>query len=66
MLLPRELPRVYSFYMDNRPTIAIMYDFDKTLTTRAMQEYSFIPNLGMEAAAFWGKANELARKEGMD
>ena len=52
--------------MDKKPTIAIMYDFDKTLTTKAMQEYSFIPKLGMEARTFWNKANVLAQREGMD
>ena len=52
--------------MKNKPTIALMYDFDKTLTTKAMQEYSFIPKLGMEAHAFWSKANSLAQREGMD
>lgn len=52
--------------MQQKPTIAIMYDFDKTLTTKDMQEYSFIPKLNMEASSFWSKANTLAREEGMD
>ena len=39
--------------------IAIMYDFDKTLCTRDMQEYTFIPNLGVDAGKFWGEANKL-------
>lgn len=43
-----------------------MYDFDKTLTTRDMQEYTFIPKLGMEASAFWAKANTLAQEQEMD
>ena len=43
-----------------------MYDFDKTLTTADMQEYSFIPNLGMTSSQFWSKANELAKTEQMD
>ncbi|MXI87690.1 haloacid dehalogenase-like hydrolase [Sphaerochaeta halotolerans] len=49
-----------------KPTIAIMYDFDKTLSTKDMQEYTFIPKLGMSAEAFWQKSNTLARKQGMD
>jgi len=52
--------------MQQKPTIAIMYDFDKTLTTKDMQEYTFIPKLGMEAPSFWAKANALARNEEMD
>ncbi len=47
-------------------TIALIYDFDKTLCTKDMQEYSFIPGLGMEAEAFWAEANGLAREKQMD
>ena len=37
-------------------TIGILYDFDKTLCTTDMQEYSFIKNLGMTSSEFWGEA----------
>ena len=47
------------------PAAAIMYDFDKTLCTRDMQEYSFIPGLGISPDAFWGAAAELS-SGGMD
>ncbi|MCR5041715.1 MAG: haloacid dehalogenase-like hydrolase [Clostridia bacterium] len=43
-----------------------MYDFDRTLCTRDMQEFSFIPSLGMSAGEFWGAANELSRREQAD
>ena len=34
--------------------IAIVYDFDKTLCTKDMQEYSLIPSLGYSKASdFW-------------
>lgn len=46
--------------------IAIMYDFDKTLCTRDMQEYTFLPNLGIDANKFWGEANELRFDNKMD
>jgi len=46
--------------------IAIMYDFDKTLCTKDMQEYTFIPNLGMNASEFWNEANQLREKNKMD
>ena len=49
-----------------KTTVAIMYDFDKTLTTKDMQEYTFIPKLGMQASEFWAKANALAKNEQMD
>ena len=49
-----------------KPIVAIMYDFDKTLCTKDMQEYAFIPALGMSSAAFWGEANALTDAEEMD
>ena len=48
-----------------RPVAAIMYDFDKTLCRRDMQEYSFIPELGITAKAFWAEAAKLSAA-GMD
>ena len=50
----------------NKPIIAIMYDFDKTLCTRDMQEYTFIPSIGMEPHEFWAHTGEVAKKETMD
>jgi len=46
--------------------VAIMYDFDKTLCTKDMQEYSFIPSVGLSSSEFWGKCDELAKYEHMD
>lgn len=40
----------------SKPTIGILYDFDKTLCTTDMQEYDFIKNLGMNSSDFWGEA----------
>lgn len=52
--------------MTEKPIIAIMYDFDKTLSPRDMQEYAFIPGVGMEPSAFWSKCNTLMRDKKMD
>lgn len=46
--------------------IAIMYDFDKTLCTKDMQEYTFIPNLGINPEEFWKEADELRSKTQID
>ena len=51
---------------NKRPVIALMYDFDKTLCTKDMQEYSFIPNVGLTPREFWTEANSLAREKKMD
>lgn len=49
-----------------KPTVALMYDFDKTLCTKDMQEYSFIPKVRMSPAEFWQEANILASERRMD
>ena len=49
-----------------KPIVAIMYDFDKTLCTKDMQEYAFIPALGMSSGAFWGEVNAMTDREEMD
>lgn len=43
-----------------------MYDFDKTLCEKDMQEYGFIPSIGMEPEDFWDEANKIAHKYNMD
>ena len=43
----------------NKHIIALMYDFDKTLCAKDMQEYSFIPNIGMKSDEFWSEANKI-------
>ena len=50
----------------SKPIIALMYVFDKTLCAKDMQEYSFIPSIGMSAAEFWGEANKISVKSSMD
>lgn len=35
-----------------RPIVALMYDFDRTLCTKDMQEYGFIESVGMSANEF--------------
>ena len=50
----------------NNKIVAIMYDFDKTLCTKDMQEYTFIPNLGLTPEEFWTEANKLREVDKMD
>ena len=50
----------------SKPIIALLYDFDKTLCTQDMQNYAFIPSLGMEPKDFWYEANSFGWKERMD
>ena len=52
--------------MAQQPIVAFLYDFDKTLCTTDMQNYAFIPSLGMTPAEFWKEANEFGRRNRMD
>ena len=46
------------FFQD---TIALVYDFDGTLSPQPMQEYTVLPKIGVEPRAFWDKVNREAR-----
>ena len=48
------------------PIVAFLYDFDKTLCTTDMQNYAFIPSLGMTPAEFWAEANGFGRQNRID
>lgn len=48
------------------PIIAFLYDFDKTLCTTDMQDYAFIPSLGLKPSEFWPIANGFGRQSRMD
>jgi len=50
----------------NKPIIALMYDFDKTLSTMDMQNYSFIPKLGLTPKEFWEATGEFSSKNGVE
>jgi uncharacterized protein YihD (DUF1040 family) len=45
---------------------AIAYDFDGTLAPGNMQEYDFVPAIGMTSKAFWKEVNELTKKHNAD
>ena len=49
-----------------KPKIGILYDFDKTLCTTDMQEYSFIKNLGMTSSEFWGATAKLTQEHELE
>ena len=52
--------------MSNRPTVALIYDFDGTLSPGNMQEYDFIPAVGKSNKEFWHEANSLAEEQDAD
>ena len=52
--------------MANKTKVAILYDFDKTLCTTDMQNYSFIPSLHIKPDEFWSMCNEVSKDSEMD
>ena len=47
-------------------TIALVYDFDGTLSPQPMQEYTVLPKIGIEPAEFWAMVNREARETESD
>ena len=40
---------------NHQRTLAIVYDFDGTLTPLPMQEYTVLPELGIDSSKFWAE-----------
>ena len=62
----RSKPRTASKAGFEKKTIALVYDFDGTLSPRPMQDYAFLPQIGQDASAFWKESNRLAKEQGAD
>ncbi len=50
----------------DKPTVALIYDFDGTLSAGNMQEYDFIPAVGKSNHDFWTESSQLARDADAD
>ena len=50
----------------SRPIVALIYGFDKTLSPKDMQEYTFLPGINVEPGAFWGACSDFAQAHRMD
>ena len=46
--------------MKKNPIVALIYDFDGTLSPGNMQEFGFIQAVGKTTGEFWDKSNEIA------
>lgn len=45
-----------------RPIVALIYDFDGTLSPGNMQEFGFIQAIGKDKAEFWAKNKKLSEE----
>ena len=50
----------------DKKTIALVYDFDGTLSPKPMQEYAFLPKIDTDPDAFWAESNALAKQHAAD
>ena len=51
---------------EEKPVLAICYDFDKTLSPDDMQAQGFIQSVGYDIDKFWEESNRLAQDNDMD
>jgi phosphoserine phosphatase len=52
--------------MSKKVNMAICYDFDGTLSPSNMQEYNYIPDLGIKPDKFWQESREKAKINSAD
>ena len=51
---------------NDKPIVALIYDFDGTLAPGNMQEYSFINAVGRQKDEFWAETHEMAKDQDSD
>ena len=51
---------------EDKPVLAICYDFDKTLSPDDMQAQGYIQSVGYDISDFWTESNQLAEDNDMD
>lgn len=52
--------------METRPKVALIYDFDKTLSPRNMQTFGFIDQLGVTEEDFWKMCGDFCKKNNVE
>ena len=50
-----------NYYMRKKPIVALIYDFDGTLSPGNMQEFGFIQAIGSTPAEFWTMSDGIAK-----
>ena len=53
-------------HKEDRPVLAICYDFDKTLSPDDMQAQGYIQSVGYDVSKFWEEVNQMAVANDMD
>lgn len=55
-------PQILEQNTMTRPTVALIYDFDGTLSPANMQEFGLIQTFGKNPGIFWEKSNQLSEE----
>ena len=50
----------------SKPIVALMYDFDKTLSPKNMQDYGFMEGLDVSSDQFWAECTRMTKAHCMD
>lgn len=50
----------------SKPIVALIYDFDKTLSPKDMQEYGYLPGIRMSPDKFWALCGQFAKENDTD
>lgn len=66
MRIPENNDLQQSIMFEQRPKMAICYDFDRTLSPDDMQTFTLIPSFGIDAGEFWHESDNLAVEHLMD
>ncbi len=53
-------------HKEDRPVLAICYDFDKTLSPDDMQAQGYIQSVGYDVERFWQETNDVSQANDMD
>ena len=51
---------------EQKPVLAMCYDFDKTLSPDDMQAQGYIQSVGYDVVRFWQESNAMASANDMD
>jgi Putative Phosphatase. len=64
--LKRLIKTTFMKKRDDMPIVALIYDFDGTLSPGNMQEYSFIEAIGENKEEFWAETSQMAQEQDSD
>ena len=62
----RDMLELVRYQKEKLPKVALIYDFDKTLSPDDMQAQGYIQSVGFDIGQFWKESNGMAQQNDMD